>query len=368
MDMAMANENHPQTAPPARTGSSYNSSMVTRITRTGTSWYRYRRTSEMLLFNVLTCYRSLFLILITLFVLKVILFSLQRSYNSIASFNARGTFLCFQYDPALARLHLFRNSRSPLWPDLWSANAQWLYLHCEPLTERWLRRNEKTNFLLVEGTRATTMDSALRSRISGSLADLSETRLVKFDVFWYVLRILCVMVLGNCKLAMTAIRLRNETITSDYASWHAIWVQAHSTLLQCVYPPDRIGGYHHTGTKARWLQIWNLLEADQTRVLSGTLSRLIVTLYAPDSVYDNQIKQIVKSHGEVCSREAIPEGAPARDPEETSGFTSCSSPIKLVLPESPLHCCNISTGRNQSAQHRNGTLCAPCGASPETHS
>ena len=110
------------------------------------------------------------------------------------------------------------------------------------------------------------------------------------------------------------------------------------------------------------------LEADPTRVLSGTLSRLVLTLYAPDSAYDQQIKQITKSRGEVCSKEAVPEGTPARDPEDTSGFTSCSSPTKLVLPASPLNCCNISTGRTQSVQPGNGTLCAPCGASPEMDS
>ena len=62
---------------------------------------------------------------------------------------------------------------------------------------------------------------------------------------------LCVMALGDCKMVITAIRLRNETITSDYASWQAIWVQAHSTLLECVLPPHGVGGYHHTGPKAR---------------------------------------------------------------------------------------------------------------------
>lgn len=199
-------------------------------------------------------------------------------------------------------------------------------------------------------------------------ADLFETRLVRFDRFCWVLRILCAIALGNCNLAITAIRLRNETITSDYASWQAIWVQAHSALLQCVLPPQNLGGYNHAGPHARLLQAWKLLKADPLPILSGTLSRLIITLYEPYSVYDNQIRQIVKSHGEVCSREASSEGTLARDSEDTSGFTSCSSLTKLVLPESPSHCCSISASRNKSVQDGNGTLCAPCGASPKTDS
>lgn len=55
---------------------------------------------------------------------------------------------------------------------------------------------------------------------------------------------------GNCKLAVTPIRLNNETITSDYAYWHDIWVDAHLTLLACVDRPENAGGYHHTGVKA----------------------------------------------------------------------------------------------------------------------
>ena len=53
----------------------------------------------------------------------------------------------------------------------------------------------------------------------------------------------------NCKMAITAIRLLNETITSDYARWHDVWLNAHSMLLDCVEFPVGTGGYHHVGTK-----------------------------------------------------------------------------------------------------------------------
>ena len=52
---------------------------------------------------------------------------------------------------------------------------------------------------------------------------------------------------------MTAIRLHNETITSDSAYWHDIWMNALSTLEECVDSSQGqgMGGYHHTGMKAR---------------------------------------------------------------------------------------------------------------------
>lgn len=53
--------------------------------------------------------------------------------------------------------------------------------------------------------------------------------------------------LGHCKVAITAILLRNETITSDSSYWHDIWAKAHSTLTHCVDLPHGIGGYHHIG-------------------------------------------------------------------------------------------------------------------------
>ena len=75
--------------------------------------------------------------------------------------------------------------------------------------------------------------------------------------------------IGNCKLAMTAIRLRNETITSDTAYWQDIWLDAYSTLAQCVDFPLSIGGYHHVGTRALrslvlGLQIMKQVKANST--------------------------------------------------------------------------------------------------------
>ena len=56
--------------------------------------------------------------------------------------------------------------------------------------------------------------------------------------------------IGNCRAAITAIRLHNDTITSDSARWHDVWLNAHSTLINCVELPQGIGGYHHIGAKA----------------------------------------------------------------------------------------------------------------------
>ena len=49
---------------------------------------------------------------------------------------------------------------------------------------------------------------------------------------------------------MTAILLDNGTITSDTAYWHDIWVNAYSTLSECVDFPYGVGGYHHIGVEA----------------------------------------------------------------------------------------------------------------------
>lgn len=72
---------------------------------------------------------------------------------------------------------------------------------------------------------------------------------------------------GHCKVAMTSIRLLNETTTSDSAYWPDIWLNANSVLTRCV--DLGIGGYHHVGTKnlrrlSYYLSLLKLLKANST--------------------------------------------------------------------------------------------------------
>lgn len=151
---------------------------------------------------------------------------------------------------------------------------------------------------------------------------------------------------GGCKLAMTSILLRNGSTTSDSTYWHDIWLNARSTLAHCVDLPPGDGGYHHV----------------------GSLNRLILTLYAPGSVYDRQISTIVHRGGTVCSKEATSNDALAGGSEDISGSISCGSAINLVMQEPTSECCNASTSQNQSVKRGNETFCFSCGAGLEAYS
>lgn len=169
---------------------------------------------------------------------------------------------------------------------------------------------------------------------------------------------------------MTSILLRNATITSDSAYWHDVWLNAYSTLAHCVDLPRGMGGYHHVGTKALGsvslhLQIMEQIKADSTGTLSGSLNRLILTLYAPGSIYDQQIARIVDRSGTPCSKEAIPKDALVGGSEDISGSISCGSEISLAMLEPTSECCNASTGQNQSIKRGNETLCVSCGVTLE---
>lgn len=110
------------------------------------------------------------------------------------------------------------------------------------------------------------------------------------------------------------------------------------------------------------------VKADSARTtLLGSLNRLILTLYAPDSIYDDQVSEIASNHGIVCSKEAIPDEL-AGGPEDISGLISCGSVIALAMQESTSECCNASTGQIQSTKRRNETVCLSCGASLEADS
>ena len=176
--------------------------------------------------------------------------------------------------------------------------------------------------------------------------------------------------IGGCKLAMTSILLLNETITSDSGYWHDIWFHAHSTLNYCVDPPWFLGGYHHVGTKtlrsaSSHLQIVEQIKADSAGTLLGTLHRLILTLYAPGSIYDHQISTILNRGGTVCSKEAMLQDTLAGGSDDISGSIGCGSGISLAMPEPALECCNTSTGQNQSIKRGNETSCVSCGVTLE---
>lgn len=178
---------------------------------------------------------------------------------------------------------------------------------------------------------------------------------------------------GNCHVAITPIRLLNETITCDSAYWHDIWLNAQSTLSHCVDLPRSIGGYHHIGARALvnsfyHLQTVKLFRANFTRALLGSLNRLILTLYASGSTYDTQILQILDQSGVVCSKEAVPWITLAQDSDNISGSISCGSSIELVMQESLSECCNTSTGQIQSIKRGKRTFCSSCGASLEANS
>lgn len=149
---------------------------------------------------------------------------------------------------------------------------------------------------------------------------------------------------GHCKVAMTSIRLLNETTTSDSAYWPDIWLNANSVLTRCV--DLGIGGYHHV----------------------GSLNRLILTLYAPGSIYDTQIEHILDQGGVVCSKEAVSWGKLPQDSEVISGSISCGSAIELAMQELTSECCNSSTSQIQSIKRGNGTFCFSCGAILEANS
>ena len=110
------------------------------------------------------------------------------------------------------------------------------------------------------------------------------------------------------------------------------------------------------------------VKAESVRTLLGSLNRLILTLYAPGSIYDNQIMQIHSEDGIVCSREAITKDAVTGGSEDISGSISCRSPEKPALQEPTSECCNVSTSKTRSIKRGHGTTCYSCGASLEAKS
>ncbi len=117
-----------------------------------------------------------------------------------------------------------------------------------------------------------------------------------------------------------------------------------------------------TETCSTRLHIQELLKADSSRALLGTLKRLILTLYAPLSAYDVQIHQIIYQHRVVCSKEFVPPDTLIHDLDPISGSIGCRASPELSILEPLLECCNASTGRAQSIKRKNGTFCSPCGA------
>ena len=101
--------------------------------------------------------------------------------------------------------------------------------------------------------------------------------------------------------------------------------------------------------------VLNLLKANSTRALSGSLNRLIFTVYEVGSAYDNQVMHIINEGGIACSKEAVTESI------------SCGPPTEPAVQEPLSECCNTSNGRNQSIKRAKGTLCFVCGASGEAH-
>ena len=88
-----------------------------------------------------------------------------------------------------------------------------------------------------------------------------------------------------------------------------------------------MGGYHHTGMKTRRnrpeIEAQNLLDADPNRARSGSLNRLIFTIFATGSIYDHQIQVINEDGNYVCSKEAVRWDIEAEGPEISSESTDC---------------------------------------------
>ncbi|KAM0806093.1 hypothetical protein BDR22DRAFT_827708 [Usnea florida] len=126
---------------------------------------------------------------------------------------------------------------------------------------------------------------------------------------------------GTCRAALTAIRLQNDTITSDSAYWHDIWTNGLSTLNGCVDSSQGqgMGGYHHT----------------------GSLNRLIFTIFATGSTYDDQIQAIVNHGDYVCSKEAVPEDIEAKGPEISSESIDCGQ-VPWIKAENRTLCSSCS--------------------------
>lgn len=126
---------------------------------------------------------------------------------------------------------------------------------------------------------------------------------------------------GTCRAALTAIRLQNDTITSDSAYWHDIWTSGFSTLQGCVDSSQGqgMGGYHH----------------------AGSLNRLVFTIFAAGSTYHHQIQRIIARGNYVCSREAVQWDIKAQGPEISSESTDCGH-VPLIKPGNRTLCSSCS--------------------------
>ena len=131
----------------------------------------------------------------------------------------------------------------------------------------------------------------------------------------------------------------------------------HRRVQSCRYESDQ-KLFHH-------LRLISILEAKSTRALLGSLNRLIITLFAPGSTYDSQIRRILDKGGDVCSKEAVSRGTLAQLSDDISGSVSCDTSIQLAVQEPLPECCNRSIDHIQSIRRSNVTFCLSCGAGLE---
>ena len=111
---------------------------------------------------------------------------------------------------------------------------------------------------------------------------------------------------------------------------------------------------------------------EQTRLTTnralGAMRRLILTFYAPGSLYDIQVTSIIESNHYVCSQEA---GASSplveKRKNDIVGSVACRSSMELNISEPLLQCCNTTTGL-QLIKPGNETLCLWCAENPEANS
>ena len=112
--------------------------------------------------------------------------------------------------------------------------------------------------------------------------------------------------IGYCVMSLTPILLPNGTITCDTGHWSDIWLGSHSTILDCVQQPQQVGGYVHVGTyqTSRMYSRPRSSIPKQTHkliYLAGLHQMLILTFYAPRSLYDYEIQALTLKGTEICS-------------------------------------------------------------------
>ena len=112
--------------------------------------------------------------------------------------------------------------------------------------------------------------------------------------------------IGYCVMALTPILLSNGTITCDTGHWSDIWLGSHSTILDCVQRPQRSGGYVHVGTyqtSRMYFIPWSSTPKQTHKLndLAGLHQMLILTFYAPHSLYDYEIQALTLKGTEICS-------------------------------------------------------------------